>query len=166
MNIFICKPGCSCMTSRTRLNQCVMQNNFRRKQSSFRIVRCPPHWFCCKPDSKTFIIIIAALVFGPLKMPRCGTMTGLTGNIIFIPCTMKRIGKGIEVFFVIGCVTVGAHVIPVLVNAHPEKFITCQYFFVSVNMKPSLSSLFFWSCVPAKRQGLYSTVLKSHQILL
>jgi len=61
---------------------------------------------------------------------------------------------------------IGAHIIPVLVNSHPEQFISRQNFLFAVNMKPFLSALILGTRVPAKWKRLYATIRKLNQVLL
>ena len=104
--------------------------------------------------------------FCPLHMPGTGTVTGFAGNVDFRPAGFESILLQGIVFTNVGRVTLGAHVIPVVIEARPMQRIFVVHFLVGVKMKPTLATLLGCARVPTDAQRLVTSSGKLDQILL
>ena len=87
-----------------------------------------------------------------LDMRRSGTVAAFAAIRGFVPSTGKRIAAIGKILGETRCVTVAAHVIPVLHRACPEQGIVRRDVFLWVRTEPNLSAVFPFASMPGERE--------------
>jgi hypothetical protein len=104
--------------------------------------------------------------FSPVDMFRSGSVTGFTTYINFRPGSMVGLFTVGIVFSQVGGVALGTHVIPVLRDPGPVKYIIRRNAFVLINMKPALPSFTGGTGIPTQGKALVPSPWKGNQVLL
>ena len=94
-------------------------------------------------------------------MTRTRPVASLTGDVDLRPGGVVAILRGEVALAKVGGVTLGAHVVPVLVGPRPVKRVTVRNRFVGVEVEPLLALR-----VPGDTQGLQPATGEFHQVLL
>ena len=102
----------------------------------------------------------------PLNVFRAGSVASLAADTNFRVGRIKRITGGIKPHLKMGRMTLGAHVIPVLLQTSPVQFVIRRNVLVGILMKPALTAFGLRPRVPGKRERLQATTGEFDQILL
>ena len=99
-------------------------------------------------------------------MRRSRSVAGLAAHTNFRVGRIKGVTRGIKSHLKIGRVALGAHVIPVLLQARPVQFVIRRNVLVGVLMKPALTAFGLRPRVPGKRERLQTPTGEFDQVLL
>ena len=88
-------------------------------------------------------------------------MTGFAGHIDFAPGRIEAVGLERVILLQVCGVTLGAHVIPVLLAPGPVQHVGMRYFLVGIKVIPTLIDY-----IPGDRQRLQSPIAEADQVLL
>ena len=108
----------------------------------------------------------APLRRSPLQVRGTCPVAGLAGDTDILPAGAIAVGGRVVVLSQVGRVTLGAHVIPVLLQLGPVQLIARADVLVRVQVHPALAALRARTGIPGDRQRLQPTIRKGHQILL
>ena len=104
--------------------------------------------------------------FRPADMVRTGAVTRLAAYADFRERGGITVVCRIIILAQAGGVTLGAHIIPVLVQLGPVQHVVMLDLLVGIEVEPMLSPLLLRAAVPGDRQRLHAPVREFHQILL
>ncbi len=110
--------------------------------------------------------LFAVILLCPCQVLFAGSVAGFAADVDIRPGGFKGICNGVVTLDQFGRMAVGAHVIPVLLQACPVQFITGIDGLVGIQMEPALPAITFRSSIPGDAQCLHTSVREFNQVLL